>query len=240
MISMPSALMIGAIAAALPTASISPSALKGPAVRRMKDACRATRSVCLTFDDGPGPKLTPKLLELLRAEGVRATFYLLGARAQATPEIASDVVAAGHETAAHSMHHRHAWKSMPWSAYQDVEEGYRGLSRWVGHAGRFRPPYGKLNVGSWLALRRRGAPIDWWTIDSGDTWARLPAPGHAADCVARDGGGVVLLHDFDRVQDAGERSAFVIEAVRAIIHRARELGLNFRTMSELHQEHPAT
>lgn len=217
-------------------AYLGPQLPRRRAVALDRARCARARAVCLTFDDGPGPVLTRRVLEILRGARCVATFYLLGRRAQMSPDAADETAAAGHEMAAHTMWHRHAWRTSPWSAHADVEAGYRALSRWVGESGRFRPPYGKLNVGSWRAARRRGAPIDWWTIDSGDTGAELPDPSRTADVVARQNGGVVLLHDFDREVDADARAAYVLSTVEAIIRRAETEGLRFLTMSQLSRE----
>lgn len=189
--------------------------------------------VCLTFDDGPGPDLTPRVLRLLADHGVKATFYLLGFRAEAAPEIADLVRAGGHEIGAHTMRHLHAWRSAPWASFGDVRRGYRTLKPWLGESARFRPPYGKLNIGSWAAAAQQGAPIDWWTVDSGDTWDDLPSPEPAADRIVREQGGVVLLHDFDRATNAGVRADYVLRTADMIIRRARDSGLRFGTMSDL-------
>ncbi|TVQ58844.1 MAG: hypothetical protein EA379_12480 [Phycisphaerales bacterium] len=230
-------LLVGACAvAAIGAANYAPQAEQIVSTRRLRDRVKRRRMVCLTFDDGPGPTLTPRVLEVLREEGVRATFYLLGMRLPGAPEMPARLTAAGHEVAAHSMRHRHAWKCTPWAAYEDVVAGYDALREHLGPAARFRPPYGKLNAGSWLALRRRRAPVDWWTIDSGDTWPTPPSPESIAERVVRDGGGVVLLHDFDR-QGGGreERAAFVLETTRLVIRRSKDAGLTLGAMSDLHR-----
>lgn len=218
------------------TAFFLPQARRVRAVPRLRERARRRRMVCLTYDDGPGPKLTAQVLDMLKGAGVPATFYLLGRRAVLAPELPARAVAEGHEVGAHTMWHRHAWKSTPWGAYADVEAGYEALAPWVGPAGRFRPPYGKVNIGSWLAVARRGAPMDWWTIDSGDTWDRPPAAEQVADQVVQAGGGVLLLHDFDRESGDGERAQFVLQTTEAVIGRARREGLVFGTMSDLEQE----
>ncbi|MDX2116368.1 MAG: polysaccharide deacetylase family protein [Planctomycetota bacterium] len=217
-------------------AAVGPQALRPASVRRLRERCRQLRAVCLTFDDGPGRELTPRVLELLKSANGLATFYMLGFRAAAAPDIADLVKSEGHEIGAHSMRHLHAWRSPPWASYRDVEDGYAALARWVAPSGRFRPPYGKLNVGSWAAVRRRRAPIDWWTIDSGDTWAALPDVASASERVAREGGGVVLLHDFDRQVDGQERAAFVLRAIETIIRRAHSEDLRLLSIGQAMNE----
>jgi peptidoglycan/xylan/chitin deacetylase (PgdA/CDA1 family) len=227
-------------AGALGACFLAPQAARPGAVRALRERCRARRAVCLTFDDGPGPLLTPRVVDALRSAEAKATFYMLGFRAQAAPEAVDMLAIAGHELGTHTMHHHHAWKCPPWTAARDVREGYEALARWVAPSGRFRPPYGKMSIGAWAALRGRGVRPDFWTIDAGDTWPTLPAPRRVADRIAREGGGVVLLHDFDRAVDAERRAAFVVAAVETIAHVARREGLTFMTMSLLEGSRQST
>ena len=207
--------------------------------RRLIRACRARRAICLTYDDGPGPDLTPRVLELLREHGASATFFLLGKRAEAHPEIVNQTVHEGHDIGCHTYDHLNAWKVAPWRAAADITRGYSALSKWVPAAGAFRPPYGKVTPLTWLCLRRRGAPIGWWTVDSGDTWETPPDREIATDLLVRGGGGVVLLHDFDRGGgDAGSRHTFVLRTTAAVLELARRQGFRLMTLAQLRAEVP--
>ena len=188
----------------------------------------------LTFDDGPGERLTPSILDMLAAAGAHATFFLLGLRAERLPEMPGRIRRGGHELGCHTRNHRHAWKSFPWTSAADIEAGYRTLAPWVRPDGLFRPPYGKLTPFTWLSLRRRGAPIGWWTIDSGDTHHGLPTPRSVADQVCRDGGGVVLLHDFDREsRDADARHRFVLATTELLLRTAAREGISVKRLGEI-------
>lgn len=196
--------------------------------------CRESGCVVLTYDDGPGPTLTGEVLAALEAFDARATFFLLGMRAEASPEMVDRVREGRHELGSHSQRHLHAWKVAPWRSLRDMREGCETLERWLGASAPFRPPYGKWTLPTMLACRRRGAPVAWWTIDSGDTHDRMPDPAQVAARVASDGGGVVLLHDFDRDPDdeREERHAFVVATTRAVLETARERDLRVVTMAE--------
>jgi peptidoglycan/xylan/chitin deacetylase (PgdA/CDA1 family) len=191
------------------------------------------RTLVLTYDDGPGPSLTTRVLEVLAGSKVAATFFLLGMRAAAAPQTVDRLVAGGHEIGCHTQRHLHAWKVAPWSSVRDIDEGYRTLSKWMPDAAIFRPPYGKMTLLTRHAVRRRGATIGWWTIDSGDTHARLPSPGQAAEQVAREGGGVVLMHDFDRLEDGPNRAKFVITVTESLLRTAAREGIQVRLLSDL-------
>jgi peptidoglycan/xylan/chitin deacetylase (PgdA/CDA1 family) len=193
---------------------------------------RARPRLCLTYDDGPGPGTTPALLELLKAHGVHATFFLLGCRAEAAPVVADAVRDAGHEVACHSWGHLHAWKAPPWRVARDIERGFVSLEPWLSPSGLFRPPYGKMTPMTWLQVRRRGARLAWWTLDSGDTHPVLPPIDEVTARAA--GGGVVLMHDFDREgADRDARRAFVLTLTEQLILKARREGLEIITFGRL-------
>ena len=202
-------------------------------VRRMASRCRTHGTVCLTYDDGPGPTLTSRLLDLLANQGVKASFYLLGRRVAQAPEVVDRIRSEGHEIGCHTMNHEHAWKVSPARSRDDVRLGYDVLERWDGGRARFRPPYGKLGIGSVSECARRGVAIDWWTVDSGDTRPQPPESEQVVDQVLTRSGGVVLLHDFDRVEDAEFKSRFVLETTEQIITRGRKAGLRFCTVGAL-------
>jgi len=208
----------------------APHALRYLVMPGVKRRLAQTRSVVLTYDDGPGTQLTPRLLDLLRDHDAKATFFMLSSRATRHPDVVDRLVAEGHEVGCHSHSHVSAWKALPWKAVADIEAGYRALSRWMPSDGPFRPPYGRLSLPTWLAIRKRRAPIHWWTVDSGDTYARLPEPNAVAEQVTRAHGGIVLLHDFDRDP---ARQDFVLRTTEAILRVARRDGLRVRRLSDV-------
>jgi peptidoglycan-N-acetylglucosamine deacetylase len=218
-----------ATAGAMVLACAGPHAVRAVAVSKLRRSCRNHRTLVLSYDDGPG-LTTTRVLDVLGAGEVAATFFVLGRRAAAAPDVVDQIAREGHELGCHSHEHLHAWKVTPAAALRDIRRGYETLSRWIAPDAPFRPPYGKMTLWTWVALKRRGAPIAFWTIDSGDTWATPPQPQAVADRVARDGGGVVLLHDFDR---GAERERFVLRTTELLLETARREGLNVRTFSEL-------
>jgi peptidoglycan/xylan/chitin deacetylase (PgdA/CDA1 family) len=207
-------------------------AAKKREIAALRARCRADRVLSLTFDDGPGPELTPRLLALLERHGAHATFFALGRRAQVAPEILDRVAAAGHEIGCHTLAHRNAWKVAPWAALEDISAGYTALAPWVAADGRFRPPHGKQTLLTGRALRRRDAPVAWWTIDSGDTFATLPDPAMATQRVRADGGGIVLLHDHSENRPT-ERLDFVLDATERLLVAAETDDLSVRPLREL-------
>ena len=208
-------------------------ALRRHLQRRLRRRCRVSRTLVLTYDDGPGPEITPDVLDLLRERGAIATFFPTGARAQEHPEIVDRIAAEGHEIGCHSHLHLSAWRTWPWRNISDINSGYRALARWLPRHATFRPPYGKMTVATWLALWRRRAAIGWWTTESGDVSARLPSPDDVVERIRRTGGGVVLLHDCER---SDERKRFVLECTERLLDTAAREHWTIRSLGELTSE----
>jgi len=218
------AVLVGAVA--LTSLYGAPCGLKLLQIRWLRQLCRKTRSLVLTYDDGPGPELTPRLLDLLARCDARATFFPTGRSATRNPELLTRVAAAGHEIGCHSQEHLHAWRTAPWRNVRDIDAGYQTLARWVPPSGLYRPPYGKASLATWWVVRRRRAAFAWWTVNSGDTHAVLPAPESVVEQVRRDGGGVVLMHDFDRdPATRAVRHAHVLRTTELLLDHTRHAGL---------------
>jgi len=232
---------VGAIVSA--AAAAGTGALAVPVVGRylaqakLARVCARRRTVVLTYDDGPGAETTPRLLDLLGAEGVRATFFALGEKADVHPSILDRTVREGHEVGCHSFSHLHAWRSSPWKSTGDVGRGLRALAPWISAASLFRPPHGKTTPWTWFAARNAGARFAWWTLDSGDTWEFLPSAQAVIDTAARRGGAVVLMHDFDRSR---ERSRYVRDLTLGLVRVVRSDGLRIVPLGELLSEPPQT
>ena len=188
------------------------------------------RLLVLTYDDGPSDSVTPELLDLLRQHEATATFFMLGRNANQYPHIADRVLQEGHDIGCHSDQHINAWKATPWRAIKDINAGYDRLSPWVRANGMFRPPYGKMTLPTFSAIRRRGASVWWWTIDSGDTHKILPRPGQVVESVQRQNGGIVLLHDVERSKD---RNEFVLKTTAALLDLAKKESLTITPLRKL-------
>jgi peptidoglycan/xylan/chitin deacetylase (PgdA/CDA1 family) len=201
-------------------------------MRRVRNELTKNRILALTYDDGPTNVLTPQLLDLLQHRQARATFFMLGRQAQKHPQIVDRVIREGHEIGCHTDQHLHAWLVLPWEAVADINAGYERLSPWLRPNGVFRPPYGKVTLPTYFSLRRRGAPVWWWTIDSGDTHRALPSASQVADRLRQEGGGVVLMHDLDRTQP---RSDYVLELTALLLDVAQQESMQIKTLSDLCQ-----
>lgn len=214
---------------------LAPFALRTLAEKRLAALCRSRRAIVLTYDDGPGEVLTPRLLQLLKSRNAKATFYALGRNASRNPQVLRAVIAAGHDAGSHTHDHSNAWKVLPWRAARDVRTGIETLEKFGGDIRAFRPPFGKLTVAGLFQGAIRGLSYGWWTIDSRDSWARRPITDVVAEIAAR-GGGVVLMHDFDSYEKSPANPSHVehvLELTGRILDLAQQQGFHIVPLSAL-------
>lgn len=127
------------------------------------------QSLSLTFDDGPHPDSTPRLLDVLSRHGLPATFFLIGAHALQYPHLVREIVAAGHALGNHSATHLDGWRCSRSTLWHDMARGsriIRALSNkpvaWL------RPPYGHFTWPLMAWSRRRGQRIVMWDAAPAD------------------------------------------------------------------------
>jgi peptidoglycan/xylan/chitin deacetylase (PgdA/CDA1 family) len=159
-------------------------------------ARRPTDAVAITFDDGPDEQVTPRLLDLLRARGVRATFFVLTDKATAHPAIIRQMVADGHELALHFDNHDRLTQ-LPISAVRDrLAAALKSLETLGGGPIRFfRPPFGAQSLATYRLARAKGLQVVTWGPIAED-WVEQP-PARAADRALSEmkPGEILLLHD---------------------------------------------
>lgn len=157
-------------------------------------------AVCLTFDDGPDPKTTPQLLDILRDHQVPAAFFVCGAQAEKYPDIIRSIAGAGHEIGNHAFDHVRI-SAVGLDAYCRAVTRTSELLR--GITGReirlFRSPYGDMSPGLARFIVRNGLTYVGWTLDSGDT-SRLEAAGITGHFRTLDirRGEILLFHDDEK------------------------------------------
>lgn len=193
-----------------------------------------SNALVLTFDDGPGDRLTPAVLSMLAENNAKATFFLLGRNIAGREAIVRQIAEQGHEICSHGYDHLHQWKVSPFRALSDIRRGWKAIDAALGlnrHKYPFRPPNGKLNIVCLLYLLFLQVPIVYWSADSADTWAKRPDSSRLARLVRKAGGAVSLAHDFDRSNDKTER--FVLESLRCVLATAREGDMRLMTVSQL-------
>ena len=153
-------------------------------------------AVYLTFDDGPDPRWTPQILDLLAQARMRATFFAIGECAQREPALMRQVTAAGHAIGNHTFGHRHPWLMRSQAARAQVRDGAKALSDATGHAPLFyRPPHGRVRPCMTDEARLYGERMVLWDRSAID-WGWLgTAPRIAARLARVLVGDIVLMHD---------------------------------------------
>lgn len=208
----------------------------GRVLRRLAGTITHVRTaeplVALTFDDGPDPEATPRLLDILASHGAKATFFMSGENASAHPEILAAVRAAGHAVGNHSWDH----PSFPLISIREAIGQIRRCRRAIGSGGAamFRPPYGHQSAASQFAARLAGHRVVTWSAIVPD-WL-----DHDADWLFEEAakqmrpGAIVLMHDGlidfgdERYRDRSPTLAAVERILRAFEGRYR-----FVTVPEL-------
>ena len=186
--------------------------------------------VALTFDDGPDPLGTPAVLDQLAELGWTATFFLLGSQLRAFPDVARDVVAAGHEIAVHGDQHRSHLIRTPADVHRDLARALADISEVTGTRPRwYRAPYGHFSAGTLRAAAAVGLEPVVWT-SWGRDWRGGPAEEVLRHVVRGLGdGGTVLLHDSDCTSEPGSWRA-TLGALPPLVAALREQGLEVGTV----------
>ena len=113
--------------------------------------------IWLTFDDGPSPETTPLILDILKQENVKATFFLIGSEIEQYPKLFKLIIANGHIVANHSYSHKNGWKCNNTSYFDDIEK----CQRLMPENKLFRPPYGKISPFQIQHLKKEYKIILW-------------------------------------------------------------------------------
>ena len=189
------------------------------------------RAVALSFDDGPDPECTPRVLDILEREAVRGTFFLIGRRAEKAPTVVRRIAEAGHDLGNHTWSHASLWRCGPARTEREIEDGHAAIAQAAGAPPRFfRPPWGKTNLAMFGALRRLGTPCVFWTVQPESRRPVEPAE-QLRRAVGRAGPGAIYdLHDADGVPGAGRR---VAEYLPALVEALRGQGYALVPLREL-------
>jgi peptidoglycan/xylan/chitin deacetylase (PgdA/CDA1 family) len=175
--------------------------------------------LALTFDDGPNPMWTPRLLDVLGEHGVKATFFMLGSRAQAEPELVRRVAAEGHLIGNHSWSHPNLARTAAGKVREELTRTSGTLEEITGEKVQyFRPPFGARRPVVFKIARELGLRVVTWNAMTSD-WSEPSAERIAGELVKRvdrlgrrGWAANVVLHDGGHRERAAERGASVAAA----------------------------
>jgi len=190
-------------------------------------------SVALTFDDGPSPRYTPKILALLKQYQAKATFFVMGAKVEKYPQLIKVMLRDGHEVGNHSFTHPRLTETSQLVRERELERTRLDLDL-LGCPKEhllIRPPYSAYDdqLVSYLTHTQRELVL--WSIDSGD-WRGLKARAVARNVLARvRNGSIVVFHDSD--EKSQEDRSPTVTALKVILPALQALGYRMVTISEL-------
>jgi peptidoglycan/xylan/chitin deacetylase (PgdA/CDA1 family) len=189
------------------------------------------KQIALTFDDGPTLS-TPALLEVLAEHGVKATFFMCGRNVRRFPEIARDVVMAGHDLGNHTESHSYLHFRSSEEIYRELAMAQQSIRTVTGCRPRwFRPPYGVRWFGLRGAQRRLGLTGVTWTVIGRDwKWSSTRIARLLLSRVQN--GAIFCLHDGRGTAPAPDIRA-TIEAVEAVLPQLKAEGYEFVTLTEM-------
>jgi peptidoglycan-N-acetylglucosamine deacetylase len=188
--------------------------------------------VSITFDDGPNPQATPRILDALRRAHVTATFFVLGRHAERWPELVRRMAVEGHQIGNHGYFHRKLHRRTPAYVRDDITRGTEQIVRASGVRPRhFRAPHGFRSPWVTPIAASLGQRTVGWSLGVWDS-ARPGAAAIAARSIeGMNAGSILLLHDGDGYDPNGDRSQ-TAEALPAIIEGLRGRGFRFTTLPE--------
>ncbi|MFC4617662.1 polysaccharide deacetylase family protein [Camelliibacillus cellulosilyticus] len=186
---------------------------------------KAARQYTLTFDDGPDPVYTPILLDLLKRYHIKATFFVLGHKAEKHPELIQRMHQEGHLIGIHHLNHLPNWLLFPPQIKKrikktaDIVESITGVRPTY-----YRPPWGLVTLGDWLITKR--FQIVLWTVMVGD-WIgkrnRVEMEKRLVEEV--NSGSIIVLHDsgetFGAAKDAPQ---YMLEALEVFLQESQSQG----------------
>lgn len=212
---------------ALPDTATLPRVL--PANRKsVYSRCEvAVPLIAITFDDGPDPVLTPRLLDLLKQRGIHATFFLVGKNAAAFPEVVRRIVAEGHEVGNHSWSHPLFTQLGKESVESQLRRTHDAIVKACGTAPLlYRPPYGAVSIAQRARIEATfGYPAILWDVDPQD-WKHPRTAQKVYDAIHHQTrpGSIILCHDIHET---------TIAAMPATLDDLTARGFRFATVTQL-------
>ncbi len=199
---------------------------------RVYGSCKNDKKlIALTFDDGPHPKNTPVILDILAHYGVKATFFEVGSNVEHYPEVSRRVIAEGHEIGNHTYTHPHVKNLSLAELEKEVAKCETAIKKVTGTSPvLFRPPEGVIDDAVKVMSTDREYSVILWSVDTRD-WA-----GTSTSVIVKNvmknvkSGDIILMHDYVT------KSCNTVAALKIIIPRLLDEGYTFVTVSRLIEE----
>jgi peptidoglycan-N-acetylglucosamine deacetylase len=209
------------------------SHLLGPNLTRLPPSAIARGEVALTFDDGPDPQLTPRVLDVLEAHGARATFFCIAEKAERHPDLTREIVRRGHAIENHSHSHPHTFAFLLLRGLRrDLANAQAMLAGLTGRSPRFfRAPMGFRNPLLDPVLHEMGLNLVTWTRRGFDTHRGEPAVVATRLERGLAAGDILVLHDSEAALAPSGRPV-VLEVLPHLLETLRSQGLKPVTLDQ--------
>ena len=188
----------------------------------------AYMKIALTFDDGPHPRYTPQILDVLDEYNIKATFFVVGVNAKNYPDTIEEVIKRGHEIGNHTYSHPHVSCLNSYTLKEEVEKCESAIYELMDYKTKlFRPPEGMIDADVRTVLRSLDYKVILWDIDTRD-WAHVPPDEIAKNVVDNiSSGDIILMHDYVSYNSP------TVEAIKIFIPTLIDKGYKFVVVSEL-------
>ncbi|MBT6325349.1 MAG: polysaccharide deacetylase family protein [Bdellovibrionales bacterium] len=195
-------------------------------------------NVFITFDDGPDPEITPIILETLKKNNIKATFFLIGKDIINYPDLTQEIINNGHEVGEHSFEHYHPWKMNIIRYFNDLYKSHQIFKQIYTDNPQlsklYRPPYGKFNIITFLYLIISRKKSIFWNLDTKDYNA---SSSNDILRIVKDNlspGSIILMHDGN--PDKTIKHIHTASAVEDIISFIKSRNLKISTISKIYSK----
>lgn len=192
------------------------------------------KRLVLTFDDGPVPIYTQQLLDILKDENIKASFFVVAENAAKCPELINRMKNEGHCVALHSLQHRHAFLCTYKYMKYDFSKSLELLQIMDCNIKFFRPPWGVRNIFTRKFVKKHNLHMVLWDVMVGD-WKAGNTPETLAKKIEKEifDGAIICLHDGCEKYGGAKGAPFnTIEGLKIVIPKLKEKGYNFVTVEE--------
>ncbi len=194
----------------------------------------SSKTICLTFDDGPDPRFTNQLLDLLAKYNIKATFFVVAAFAQDNPEIINRFIDEGHSIGLHSLSHRNSMWVSPFYTKHDFKESIKILNNLGILVPFYRPPWGLFNIFTAKYIRKYNLNLVLWDVMAEDWRGNTTSDIISAKLLKRTRDcSIICLHDGRGTNNAPKRT---IEALEKTIPVLIDKGYTFVKADELYKQ----
>lgn len=187
------------------------------------------KTVAITFDDGPDYRYTPAILDILKENGVKATFFVVGTQVKREPQVLERIVKEGHAIGNHTFDHKDLTKLSKAQILKQMKDTDALIKQTVGFTPTmFRAPYGAVSSAVKQVMAEQKRQLVGWTVDTRDWAGTSPADMIAHISKETKPGGIILMHSFGSKHIAG-----TVEALPEIIAALKQKGYSFVTADKL-------